>query len=192
MVIRAARDAGKDITPSAADRLVALSAGSDTQGVMSEAGKLFSISSHEITREDVDALITLSPDAAAYLISGAVFDGDLSSALTQYRYQIKKGANPYALSSLLFSDVRRYYAVKIGTAAGAGVEELVSQLSISEKRLYVLKKIVGRIDITRLRRAVYLAAENEYLMRSSSADRAILTETLLIKLTVLLGRTRVG
>ena len=29
-------------------------------------------------------------------------------------------------------------------------------------------------------------------MRSSSADRTILTETLLIKLTVLLGRTRVG
>lgn len=192
LVIRAAVEAGREISPAAADRLVALSAGSDTQSVMSEAAKLFSLPSREITREDVDELVSLSPDAAAYLISGAVFDGDLASALTQYRHQIKKGANPYALSSLLLSDVRRYYAVKLGTAAGIGSEDLASQLSISEKRLYVLKKIVGRIDVTRLRRAVYLAAENEYLMRSSSADRTILAETLLIKLTVLLGRTRTG
>ena len=192
LVIRAAQDAGRTISPAAADRLVALSAGNDTQSVMSEAAKLFSLPSREITREDVDDLVTLSPDAAAYLISGAVFDGDLASALTQYRRQIKKGANPYALSSLLLSDVRRYYAVKLGAAAGIGGGELASRLSISEKRLYVLKKIVSRIDVTRLRRAVFLAAENEYLMRSSSADRTILTETLLIKLTVLLGRTRVG
>ena len=190
LVIRAARDAGREISPAAADRLVALSAGSDTQSVMSEANKLFSLPSREITLEDVEDLVTLSPDAAAYLISGAVFDGDLASALTQFRRQIKKGASPYALSSLLLSDVRRYYAVKLGTAAGIGSEDLASQLSISEKRLYVLKKITGRIDVTRLRRAVYLAAENEYLMRSSSADRTILIETLLIKLTVLLGRTR--
>ncbi|MBR5743134.1 MAG: hypothetical protein IKX85_04970 [Clostridia bacterium] len=193
LLIRAAGDAGKELSPSDADYLVSLSAGSDTQSVMSEAEKLFSLPSREIRREDIDDLVTLSPDAAAYLISGAVFDGDLASALTQYRRQIRKGASEYSLSSLLHSDVRRYYAVKIGSDAGIPGEELASLLAISDRRLFVLKKIVARIDAARLRRAAYLAAENEYLLRSvSAADRTVLTEMLLIKLTVLLGRMRPG
>ena len=192
LLLREAGEAGRSFAPGAAERLVALSTGSDTQSVMSEAKKLFSLPSSEITPEDVESLVTLSPDAAAYLISSAVFDGDLASALTQYRRQLKKGANVYALSSMLLSEVKRVYAVKLGAAAGVPNEELASSLSISDRRLYVLKKIVSRIDVTRLRRAASLAAENEYLMRSSSQDAEALTEMLLIKLAVLVGRTRPG
>ncbi|MBR6762419.1 MAG: DNA polymerase III subunit delta [Clostridia bacterium] len=188
LIQRMCRAAEKGISPSDADYFISLCAGSDTQTVLSEAKKLLSVSRDEIRREDIDSLISLSPDAASYLITGAIFDGDSAKAITLYRNQIKKGVSEYVLSSVIFSDLKRYYTVKLGMGAGIPEAELLKFLSISDKRLFVLKKIVARVDVPRLRRSVTLAADNEYALRSSSGDGVLETELLIMKLCVLLGR----
>ncbi|MCQ2447159.1 MAG: DNA polymerase III subunit delta [Clostridia bacterium] len=190
LIIRTFREAEKSISPADAAYFVSLSAGSDTQQVMSEAEKLLSVPHHDITRADIDSLVSLSPDAASYLISNAIFEGNLAEALSLFRAQIKKGSNEYILSSILFGDMRRYYAVKLGTAENVSSDKLCSLLSIRENRLFVLRKIVSRVDILRLRRAVSLCVENEYKLRSSSEDGVLMTEMLLMKLCILLGRAR--
>ena len=190
LILRTFREEEKSISPADASYFISLCAGSDTQAVMSEARKLLSVPHHDITRADIDSLVSLSPDAASYLISNAIFEGNLAEALSLYRAQIKKGASEYVLSGILFSDMRRYYGVKLGTMENIPTEELLSLLSIRENRLFVLRKIVSRVDIVRLRRAVTLCAENEYALRSTSQDGVLLTETLLMKLCILLGRIR--
>ncbi|MBR4867357.1 MAG: hypothetical protein IKU11_11750 [Clostridia bacterium] len=188
LIQRMCRASEKSISPSDADYFISLCAGADTQTVLSEAKKLLSVARDEIRREDIDALVSLSPDAASYLITGAIFDGDSAKAITLYRSQIKKGVSEYVLSSVIFSDLKRYYAVKLGIGAGIPEAELIKFLSISDKRLFVLKKIVARVDVPRLRRSVTLAADNEYALRSSSGDGVLETELLIMKLCVLLGR----
>lgn len=188
LIQRLCRASEKSISPSDADYFISLCAGNNTQTILSEAKKLLSVSREEIRREDIDSLVSLSPDAASYLITGAIFDGDSAKAITLYRSQIKKGVSEYVLSSVIFSDLKRYYAVKLGMSAGVSEAELIKFLSISDKRLFVLKKIVARVDVPRLRRSVTLAADNEYALRSSSGDGVLQTELLIMKLCVMLGR----
>lgn len=187
LIIRTCRAAEKHISSADAAYFVSLCAGSDTQAVMSETEKLLSVPQSDITRADIDALVSLSPDAASYLISNAIFEGNIASALSLFRTQIKKGANAYVLSGVLFADMNRFYAVKLGALENTPSGELVSLLSIRENRLYVLKKIVSRVGLVRLRRAVSLCAENEYKLRSTTQDGVLMTEMLLMKLCILLG-----
>jgi len=190
IVIKLFHENEKDISPSDVSYFLSRCQGNDTLSIIGEAKKLFSLPHREIKRDDIDSLVSLSPDAASYLISNALFDNHLNEALSIYRSLIKKGVGEYQLSTTIHNDMRRYYAIRIGMISGCSDNELINLLSITDKRLFVLKRIVGRVNPIRLRRCVSLCAENEHTLRTTGNDGVLSTESLLIKLSVLLGNTR--
>ena len=169
--------AGKDISDKACEYLTFRTGGAMTT-LASELDKLTAYAAgHEITIQDIDAVVIPVLDAQ-------VFD----KALEVLHLLLSMQQEPIPILAAIGSQMRRLYYARVCLNAGKGdgaLGELIKTATGRAPHPYVLSKTVSaarRLSDGFCRRAVKLCMEADWQMKSSGDDPARILELLLLTL----------
>jgi DNA polymerase-3 subunit delta len=180
---------GKLIDARAANYLIAL-----TDGYMaslnSEIGKLAAyVTSDTVTRQDIDAVVTPSPEAVAYQLTDAVARGDFDSAAAILDTLLRMREAPHKLIFNISLKMRQLLAARVCVENGLGSAKLSEMCGIRfEFQARGLMSAARSISLGECRDAVLYCSQTALAMNSGSDHEAQLI-TLLPRLAL---RRRTG
>lgn len=173
---------GKEIDPECCERLIFLS-GSLMTGLIPEIEKIAGYTSgNTVTKEDVEALAMHIPEARVFemvdCLSQRSFDraGQLLSDL------LESGEHPIKTLAMIGMQFRRLYTAKIAVETKRGKDFLMKVHGLTPYAADKLTRAAGGFSREKLRDAVELCAQSDYLMKSSSQDDEEILKDLLLKL----------
>lgn len=179
---------GKDISDQLSEYLTFLTGGT-MSALGAEIDKIASYASgREITRQDMDAVVTPVLDAEIFDITDAIADGDYEKALVKLRTLIQMQEDPILLLAAIGSQMRRLLYARACMAAGKSESALGEMLKAATGRAphpYVLQKTMTtarRVTDQFCDRAVTLCMEADLQLKSFSSDGQRVLELLLLTL----------
>ena len=135
-----------------------------------------------VTVADVDAVASHIPEADVFEMVNLISEKKYDSALHILAELLKNKDNaPIAMLSLVASQLRRVYGVKLVLQSGKRKYEIKEIFSIPWD--FIADRLIGsagRFTFPQLRHAIASCAEAEYRMKTSSIDEAsLLTQVLM-------------
>lgn len=180
--------AGKDISDKACEYLTFRTGGAMTT-LASELDKLTAYAAgHEITMQDIDAVVIPVLDAQVFDMTDAIAAGNFAKALEVLHLLLSMQQEPIPILAAIGSQMRRLYYARVCLNAGKGdgaLGELIKTATGRAPHPYVLSKTVSaarRLSDGFCRRAMKLCMEADWQMKSSGDDPARILELLLLTL----------
>ena len=173
---------GKTADNSAKERLVLIS-GDLMNRLIPEIEKIAAYAkTGNVTVADVDAVASHIPEADVFEMVNLISEKKYDSALHILAELLKNKDNaPIAMLSLVASQLRRVYGVKLVLQSGKRKYEIKEIFSIPWD--FIADRLIGsagRFTFPQLRHAIASCAEAEYRMKTSSIDEAsLLTQVLM-------------
>lgn len=141
----------------------------------------------EITRDDIEKLVTKNLEARIFDIAGYIINGNLDKAVSQINILISQKESPQAIISILGGVYVDIYRVRAALESGENIESLAKKMNYG-KRTFVLQKAQRngkRLSNNAIRLSLNAIANTNSLMNSSSVDGKLLLEELVAKLTLI-------
>ncbi|MGN0979262.1 MAG: DNA polymerase III subunit delta [Candidatus Avoscillospira sp.] len=167
--------AGKDISDQLSEYLTFLTGGT-MAALGAEIEKIAAYASgREVTRQDIDSVVTPVLDAEIFDITDAIANGDYETALRKLRTLIQMQQDPILLLAAIGSQMRRLLYARICMAAGKGDAALGEMLKAASGRAshpYVLQKTMTtarRVTDRFCQAAVKLCYEADCQLKGFSA-----------------------
>lgn len=179
---------GREISTQLCEYLTFLTGGG-MAALRAEIDKIAAYASgREITRQDIDTVVTPVLDAEIFDITDAIADGDYEKALVKLRTLIQMQEDPILLLAAIGSQMRRLLYARACMNAGKGEGALGEMLKAAAGRAphpYVLQKTMTtarRVTDRFCDQAVTLCMEADVQLKGFSADGQRVLELLLLNL----------
>ena len=173
--------AGKGVEFEAAQRLLFIS-GDLMSRLIPEIEKVAAYAKGDkVTVADVDAVAHHIPEAEIFEMTELLSEKKVNAAINSLTEILAENGNdPILLLAILGSQMRKLYAARLAVEKGLGTKYIMDTCGI--KLDFVARKLLQAargFTSERLREAIILCAEADYLMKSSGGDStAILIETV--------------
>src|SRR5437763_6708292 len=167
-VVRRFRDAGSSCSPAVARRLVEL-AGEDVGDLALEADKLIAYCRDEPPQvEDVDRLVTASPDVKPWDITDAWGRRDAAAVIALTTVDVERREDVGRVIAQLAAHVRRVHRAAVLVEAGADQAAEARELGLKPFPAQKLVAQARRFEPAELARAVVRMAELDLAVRGGS------------------------
>ena len=170
----------KDLAGRVADYV-----GSDLNSIMNETIKLASFcKNREITREDVENLVTKTPEAKIFSLSKAIIASNTDEAYEIIDNLLYFGEKPVGIVSVLSGTFIDMYRVKAALNSGARSEDLTDlpEYKGKEFRLKNAERDVRNISLNKLRRCLDILLEADVQLKSSRVSGELILQQLVANL----------
>lgn len=186
-----AKKCGASLSAQNAELIISLNGGSLSQ-LINETAKLAAFSGcGEITKEQIELIVTKNPEANIFKISEQILRGNLDKAYLDLSVLLNQKEEPIAILaviSFLFGDM---YRVKLCTESGFKVSELLGKFDYTEKnsfRLQNAQRLAKNLSLDSLKFSLEAIKDADLALKSSAKnkERTIL-EQLFAKLALIAG-----
>lgn len=180
--------AGKDISDKACEYLTFRTGGAMTT-LASELDKLTAYAAgHEITIQDIDAVVIPVLDAQVFDMTDAIAAGNFDKAASVLGDLFHMQEAPIKLLAVLGKQLRQIYSARLALEAGKSASYLMDLWGM--RSAYPAERLMQsarRFSLPWCRRAVIRCAETDLAMKSTGADGEDLMIGLLMELAVKMG-----
>ncbi len=180
------RSLGKEIDFPEAEQMLFVCGRSMTL-LVNEVEKLAAYAAGDrILRTDIDAVCSPIADAVVYDLTDRVAAGKFAEALELSRELTAMRNDPIYIVGALSRQIRQIFYGRIAIDDGLGQDWLAREADIPSP--YVARKqldLARRFTTRWAREAMKLCVECDYALKSSSADRSAMLETLILRLAAL-------
>lgn len=176
---------GKTINDAAKERLVFIS-GNLMNRLIPEIDKIAGFASESVVSvSDVEAVASHIPEADVFDMVNLIAEKKYDPAMHILAELLKNKENaPIAMLSLVSSQLRRTYGVKLALHAGKRRQEIKQIFSIQDFVADRLISAAGRFTVRQLQAAIESCVDAEYRMKTSSVDESELLTMVLLDLMV--------
>ncbi len=177
-IVRHFRSAGKDIAPDLCNYLL-LQCGRSMTRLHTEIEKICAYSgAATIVREDINAVVEPTLDAAVFEITDALASRNFDRALERLHVMFKLRAEGIAMVGAIGSQMRRLYAAKLLQNA----DELMRVCGLAPYPAGLTMTQARRFSTEFCKKAVLLCRDTDYQLKSSYDSEERLLELLLLQL----------
>lgn len=155
--------------------------GSLMQNLASEIGKLCDYcESEQVTRDDIEAVTVLVPEAEAFALGNALSAGDLRGALSALE-DVEAMRTP-ALMTLggIQKQIRQMYTARLCLDRGLGEDVTASVMHIQAYPAQLATAAARRLEIGGLRKALGMCLEADLQLKSGKTDEYGVLRDLLV------------
>ncbi len=141
----------------------------------------------EITRGDVELLVTKNPEAKIFDVASHILSGSPDKAIEQINILISQKQTPQSIISVLGGFYADIYRARAALEGGESLDSAAKKLGYG-RRAFALQRAYRsgkRLSSSGLRASLNAIAKTNALMNSSSADPEILLEQLVARLTLI-------
>lgn len=184
-VVRLAKKYGASIQPDTAAYLAEACGGEMTR-ISVEIGKLGAYAAGgEIGRDAVDALVDKPLEATIYKLAASVLSGRSEEGLKILDELFYQKQEPVIILSALSGAFCDLYRARAALSGGAGQSELVKDFNYRGREFRVRNALrdCGGVSGVFLRKCLQLTFETDREIKGGSADKRLVLETLLFKIT---------
>lgn len=174
----------KDLAGRVADYV-----GSDLNAIMNETIKLASFcKNREVTREDVENLVTKTPEAKIFALSKAILASNFDEAYEIIDNLLYYGEKPVGIVSVLSGTFVDMYRVKAALSSGKKSEDVAEygEYKGKEFRLRNAERDVRNISLQKLRRCIDILLEADVLLKSSRVSGELVLQQLVANMLLAL------
>ena len=174
---------GKRITVNAINEL-SMMAGQDLNRLSGELKKLAAYIGErsEIHVEDVQEIVSPSPEYTVFMILDHLLSGKLSEATKVVNSVLQTEPSAVRLINLLASQLRIDTHMKYAMESGSPLPEVQKNLGISDGRAFHIKKQVRHLSADALRERYLSCVEANYAVTTGQLQERAALDKLLIKL----------
>lgn len=171
----------KTMTSEAIARLIE-TVGQDLVQLQSEIHKMATYVGEgvEITKEDVELLMTRTLEQDAFQLLNAYLRGDTTTALTVYHDLLRQKEEPIMLTALLASQIRLMSNVRYLQKKGYHAQAIAKQLKVNPYRVKLIVESRQQVREERLLETLHRLAAADYKLKTSSGRRERILELFLM------------
>ncbi|WP_075618138.1 DNA polymerase III subunit delta [Paenisporosarcina indica] len=171
----------KTMTNDAIARLIE-TVGQDLVQLQSEIHKMATYvgEESEITKDDVELLMTRTLEQDAFQLLNAYLRGDTTTALTVYHDLLRQKEEPIMLTALLASQIRLMSNVRYLQKKGYHAQAIAKQLKVNPYRVKLIVESRQQIKEERLLETLHRLAGADYKLKTSSGRRERILELFLM------------
>ena len=177
---------GCELSTMNASKIISMCS-TDMTALKNEVDKLCAYTGEgRITEEAIKLLVTRNTEVRIFALSDCIASGDYNGAYMQLYGLFGQNEKPEVILSVLSSVYMDMYRAKVAAESGKSISELASDFKYG-KREFLLKnagKRASRYTVQGLRRILGLILETDMKLKSSTAARQILLETLIARIIV--------
>lgn len=179
-IARRFKATGHDIDTRAAQYLI-FRCGDLMHTLASEIGKIGAYAKgSRVTREDIDAVSTPQLDAVVFGLTDALGSRDYEKALEVLGELLRMREAPQLLLATIAKHLRQLYTARLALEARKSQEDLAALWGMHPYPAAKLMTAARRADLPWCRRALRLAADADYAMKTSAgSEEALLTQLVL-------------
>ena len=171
----------KTMTNDAIARLIE-TVGQDLVQLKSEIHKMATYVGEEpeITKDDVELLMTRTLEQDAFQLLNAYLRGDTTTALSVYHDLLRQKEEPIMLTALLASQIRLMSNVRYLQKKGYHAQAIAKQLKVNPYRVKLIVESRQQIKEERLLETLHRLAGADYKLKTSSGRRERILELFLM------------
>jgi DNA polymerase-3 subunit delta len=171
----------KVMTDEAIGRLID-TVGQDLVQLQSEIHKMATYvgEQQEITKSDVELLMTRTLEQDAFQLLNAYLRGDTTTALTVYHDLLLQKEEPIMLTALLASQIRLMSNVRYLQKKGYHAQAIAKQLKVNPYRVKLIVESRQKVGEDRLLDVLHRLASADYQLKTSSGRRERILELFLM------------
>jgi len=183
---------GKDIAPAAAEYLAVMTGGQMTL-LASEIDKLSAYTAErEITKRDIDAVVTPVLNTAVYEMMGRMIERDYDGAARKLAELAAMNEAPQRILYDVTATLRQLYGARLCMDEGVG-QEAYTELFDMKRREFLVRRYFATargLGAEQWKRALAIAADTAYKLNSAPLDGRELMSELLARLAVCIEEKR--
>ena len=184
LLIKGAKKRNKDLSAQMAEYLVSV-VGDDLNMLLNELEKLcFYCDGTTIEKKDIDLIATKSVEASVFDLANLIIKGDRNNAFKTLSYLIANKTEPININASLISAYVDMYRAKVYVTSGFSAQEAAKYYNYRNKefRLTKASSNASKMDLQQLRTCLDILGETDILLKSTSTDKLILLEQMIVKL----------
>jgi len=171
----------KTMSNEAVTRLIE-TVGQDLVQLQSEIHKMATYVGEEveITKEDVELLMTRTLEQDAFQLLNAYLRGDTTTALSVYHDLLRQKEEPIMLTALLASQIRLMTNVRYLQKKGYHAQAIAKQLKVNPYRVKLIVESRQQVREERLLETLHRLAGADYQLKTSGGRRERILELFLM------------
>ena len=167
-------------------RYLIFQTGSSMTAMDSEQEKLACYTEQtEITKEDIDAVVTPVPTAALYNLTDAIMRKNFTAVLQTLQTLLRQDEDPIRLNSTIGTQFQQLYTAKLLQERRRSASELCSYFPALRNQAWLANNIYSQAKYfhkNTLKQAIRLCAETDHAMKTSSDKEEQLLQMLVLRL----------
>ena len=184
LLIKGAKKRNKDLSAQMAEYLVSV-VGDDLNMLLNELEKLcFYCEGTTIEKKDIDLIATKSVEASVFDLAKLIIKGDRTNAFKTLSNLVANKTEPININASLISAYVDMYRAKVYLTSGFSALEAANYYNYKNKefRLKNANSNASKMDLQQLRTCLDILGETDILLKSTSTDKLILLEQMIVKL----------
>lgn len=158
----------------------------DSMLISGEIDKLtYYVKEREITKEDIDSLVSRQVNSNAFDLSKAVVSLNKKKALLLLDELFYQRAEPVAVLAAISMSFMDLYRASLAVVRGIHPSDVVSDFSYKANRKFAVDyafRDCRRINIQHLRRCIKILSDTDLALKSSKTDGRILLEKAIVQM----------
>lgn len=187
LLVSGAKKRGAVLDINNAKYLISVS-GNDMKILLNELDKLsYFVNGGEITREIIDNMATKCLQARVYDLSKAVVGGDFDSAYSVLDTLFLMKEDPIKLNSIVIGVYVDMYRVKCAKTAGHSYDDVAKHFNYKgrEFALRNASRDCAALSENQLRKSLDVIMDTDLKLKSTSTDKKLLLEEMIVKLIMI-------
>lgn len=189
LLVSGAKKRGAVLELHNAKYLISVS-GNDMKNLLNELDKLsYFVNGGEITREIIDNMATKCLQARVYDLSKAVVGGnfDLAYSVLDTLFSMKE--DPIMLNAIIIGVYVDMYRVKCAKTAGNSYDDVAKHFNYKgrEFALRNASRDCAALNENQLRKSLDVIMDTDLKLKSTSTDKRLLLEEMIVKLIMIAG-----
>lgn len=187
LLVSGAKKRGAVLDINNAKYLISVS-GNDMKNLLNELDKLsYFVNGGEITREIIDNMATKCLQARVYDLSKAVVGGDFDSAYSVLDTLFSMKEDPIKLNSIVIGVYVDMYRVKCAKTAGHSYDDVAKHFNYKgrEFALRNASRDCAALSENQLRKSLDVIMDTDLKLKSTSTDKKLLLEEMIVKLIMI-------
>ena len=181
---------GKRIDPTTAEHMLFVCGSSMTSLILELEKAAAYASTDTILKSDIDAVCERTLEASAFELADAISTGNTAAALRTLSTLEANESEPIVVLAAIGSQMRRLLAAKLALDAKKPQSYLASAAGVPSFAAGRLLTAARRLSLEWCTSAASLCAGCDYALKTSSGDRSVLLEQLILDLGMLSGAER--
>lgn len=187
LLVSGAKKRGSVLDINNAKYLISVS-GNDMKNLLNELDKLsYFVNGGEITGEIIDNMATKCLQARVYDLSKAVVGGDFDSAYNVLDTLFSMKEDPIKLNSVIIGVYVDMYRVKCAKTAGNSYDDVAKYFNYRgrEFALRNASRDCAALSENQLRKSLDVIMDTDLKLKSTSTDKKLLLEEMIVKLIMI-------
>lgn len=187
LLVSGAKKRGAVLDINNAKYLISVS-GNDMKNLLNELDKLsYFVNGGEITEEIIDNMATKCLQARVYDLSKAVVGGDFDSAYNVLDTLFSMKEDPIKLNSVIIGVYVDMYRVKCAKTAGNSYDDVAKYFNYRgrEFALRNASRDCAALSENQLRKSLDVIMDTDLKLKSTSTDKKLLLEEMIVKLIMI-------